>query len=134
MASLHGAYGGKKTKRRHMPAESEALALIVATAMMWAKLRDSTPDSTHPQFFQVISDEVRRAEGSLQHWSRDELHYIFHEKLLCGIGYSLRGLLGSGDRLGPLGTAWDRSGPLGTAWDPRDRSGSLGIVTDGRVY
>ena len=47
-----------------------------------------------------------------------------------GIGYSLRGLLGSGplgtawDRLGPLGTAWDRLGPLGIRGTARDHSGS----------
>ena len=82
MASLHGRFGGKKTTKQHVPAESEALALAVGCAMHWCKLRNSA----HPDFFTLVAQKVKELEGTLQSWSHSELVDLFHEKVLSGIG------------------------------------------------
>ena len=61
MASLHGRFGGKRTKKQHVPAESEAFALAVGCAMNWCKLRNST----HPDFFTLVAQKVKELEGTL---------------------------------------------------------------------
>eukprot|EP00966_Prymnesium_polylepis_P190724 4420307-Prymnesium_polylepis.1 len=61
-ASLHGARGGPKSKRTHIPSESEGLALAAAGAMQWAKLRDPS----HREFWRTVANEVKRAGGSQQ--------------------------------------------------------------------
>ena len=41
LSSLHGNKGGKKSKKVGVPAESEAFALVIACAMLWALRRSA---------------------------------------------------------------------------------------------
>ena len=81
-ASLHGAKGGKKARKAHMPSESEAFALAVGCALLWAKLRSSD----NPSFFTTVAEEVQRCESTLVLWTHGDMKYIFHDRILCGIG------------------------------------------------
>jgi hypothetical protein len=79
--SLHGHKGGVKSTMR-MPCESEAFALTVGTAMLWAKLRNSD----NPTFFDLVADEVQRAESTMTKWTAQEMKTLFHNRIFCGIG------------------------------------------------
>ena len=80
--SLYNRPGGHASRRVHVPSEQEGLAITVASALYWAKLRDSS----HPDFFKVIGEEVQRAGGSERIWIREELVWFFHSKVMCSIG------------------------------------------------
>ena len=80
--SLHGRFGGKRSKKLHQPAESEGFALAVGCAMHWCKLRNSA----HPDFFKLVAEKAKELECTLQSWSNSEVAEFFHERVLCGIG------------------------------------------------
>ena len=53
--------------------------MATSLAMYYAK----TTDSTHPMFYSVIAEETKRARGTLQIWSKDEINIksLVQEKL-----------------------------------------------------
>ena len=55
--------------------------MAAAGAMQWAKLRDPS----HREFWRTVANEVKRAGGSQQNWSNEELGWVFHEQVLNGI-------------------------------------------------
>ena len=48
--------------------------------------RCKAQDSSHEDFFTLVSDVALNAEATSQPWSRDELKHLFHDRVLCGIG------------------------------------------------
>mmetsp|Transcript_15537 Transcript_15537/g.39448 ORF Transcript_15537/g.39448 Transcript_15537/m.39448 type:complete len:191 (+) Transcript_15537:7-579(+) len=80
--SLHGNKGGRKSKKTHVPSESEGFALTVGCAMHWAFRRSSA----NPMFFSNVAKEVKDAEATEQNWDHAEVVDLFHEKVLCGVG------------------------------------------------
>ena len=81
--SLHGGRGGKATTvKRHMPSDAEALALMVGCAgMLWVLRRSAD----NPEFFTLVASEVKRIKATSPLWTRDEMVFFFHQKILGGI-------------------------------------------------
>ena len=74
--SLFRHAGGKKCAVR-LPSEAEGLALAVAAAMLWAKLRTSA----NPVFFDTIASECKRLKCTPSVWTRSEMVYFVHQKV-----------------------------------------------------
>ena len=82
LSSLHSTKGGKKAKPVHWPAESEAFALVIACAMLWAHRRSANACD----FFEFAASRVLEAEATLQAWPHAIIVTLFQEKVMCGIG------------------------------------------------
>ena len=68
MQSLFTNKGGRPGKLA-TPGEREGLALAVAAAMQWSKLRDSS----NKMFFTSIAATVQRLEGTEREWTKNEM-------------------------------------------------------------
>ena len=76
-ANLFANRGGRRCGAGHVPADSEGLALATALVMYFSR----QTDNTHPQFYDVIAQETKRARGTLQIWSKEEIKQYIQEKL-----------------------------------------------------
>ena len=61
----------------HVPSDAEAFALSVALAMYFGW----RTDNSHPQFYNVIAEEVRRARCTTQLCTKSEIVTLIQEKL-----------------------------------------------------
>ena len=61
-SNLHGGYGGKESKRQHEPSEAEGLALTASRCCGASKAQDSS----HEDFFTLVSDVALNAEATSQ--------------------------------------------------------------------
>jgi hypothetical protein len=75
--NLFGNRGGRQSKHTHVPSEVEGFALAIALTMYFVK----QTDSSHPQFYSVIAEEVKRMRATTQIWSKDEIKKLIQEKL-----------------------------------------------------
>ena len=80
MQSLFNSKGGRPSKQA-TPGEREGLALAVAAAMQWSKLRDSS----NKMFFTNIAATVKRLEGTERDWTKAEMVQFVQNTLFGGI-------------------------------------------------
>ena len=80
MQSLFTNKGGRPGKLA-TPSEREGLALAVAAAMQWSKLRDSS----NKMFFTNVAATVKRLEGTERDWTKVEIVQFVQNTLFGGI-------------------------------------------------